>query len=41
MFGYLLMDPVDGVMLADALRQRQCTDREKALLLAKVARAVR
>ena len=37
---YLVMDLVDGVMLADALRQRQFTYREKALLLEKVARAV-
>ena len=37
---YLVMDFVDGVMLADALRQRQFTYREKALLLEKVARAV-
>ncbi|MCY3017517.1 MAG: protein kinase [Planctomycetota bacterium] len=37
---YLVMDLVDGVMLADALRQRQFTYREKAILLEKVARAV-
>ncbi|MGD0093067.1 MAG: protein kinase, partial [Planctomycetota bacterium] len=37
---YLVMDLVDGVMLADALRQRQFTYREKAMLLEKVARAV-
>ncbi|MCY3018777.1 MAG: serine/threonine protein kinase [Planctomycetota bacterium] len=37
---YLVMDLVDGVMLADALRQRQFTYREKAIMLEKVARAV-
>ncbi|MCY3017971.1 MAG: protein kinase [Planctomycetota bacterium] len=37
---YLVMDLVDGVMLGDALRQRQFTYREKAQLLEKVARAV-
>jgi WD40 repeat protein/serine/threonine protein kinase len=37
---YLVMDLVDGVMLGDALRQRQFTYREKAMLLEKVARAV-
>ncbi|MGD0089819.1 MAG: protein kinase [Planctomycetota bacterium] len=37
---YLVMDLVDGVMLADALRQRQFTYREKAFLLEKVSRAV-
>ncbi|MCY3021784.1 MAG: protein kinase, partial [Planctomycetota bacterium] len=37
---YLVMALVDGVVLADALRQRQFTYREKATLLEKVARAV-
>ncbi|MCY3021146.1 MAG: serine/threonine-protein kinase [Planctomycetota bacterium] len=37
---YLVMDLADGVMLADALRQRQFSYREKAILLEKVARAV-